>query len=249
MRISRDTPVIVTGGASGLGAAVARAFAELGAPVGVLDQRAPDAVPHAFAACDVTDSKAVTAALLQLRSEIGQERICVNCAGISPAAKAVSRGAAHDPQLFGTVVGVNLTGTFNVATQSALGMSGAGPLNDDGERGVIINTSSIAAFEGQMGQLAYAASKAGVAGLTLPMARDLARLGIRVMAIAPGIFGTPMVTAFPQEVQDGLARASVFPRRLGRPEEFASLACHIATNSMLNGEVIRLDGATRMQAQ
>jgi len=167
---------------------------------------------------------------------------------IAPAAKTVSRGAAHDAELYARVVAINLIGTFNVASQSALGMSSAAPLNNDGERGVIINTASIAAYEGQMGQAAYASSKAGVAGLTLPMARDLAKSGVRVMAIAPGIFATPMVTGFPQDVQDALAQTSEFPKRLGRVAEFSSLVQHIATNTMLNGEVIRLDAATRMQA-
>lgn len=255
MKIGADTPAVITGGASGLGAAVAKALRAHDVPVGVLDMNADAGQQFAaetgatFAQCDIYDAAAVSAALDVLRARQGQERICVNCAGIAPAAKTVSRGAAHDPSLYAKVVGVNLIGTFNVATQSALGMSDAAPLNDDGERGVIINTASIAAYEGQMGQLAYASSKAGVVGLTLPMARDLAKSGIRVVAIAPGIFATPMVTGFPQEVQDALAQTSEFPQRLGRVEEFADLALHIARNAMLNGEVIRLDAATRMQAK
>ncbi|MEY8830076.1 SDR family NAD(P)-dependent oxidoreductase [Sedimentitalea sp. XS_ASV28] len=255
MKIGETTPAIITGGASGLGAAVATALRGRNVPVGILDMNADAGAAFAaeigasFAECDIADAAAVTTALVRLREQQGQERICVNCAGIAPAAKTVSRGAAHDPKLYAKVVGVNLIGTFNVSTQSALGMSAAEPLNPDGERGVIINTASIAAYEGQMGQLAYASSKAGVVGLTLPMARDLAKSGIRVMAIAPGIFATPMVTAFPQEVQDALARTSEFPQRLGRVEEFADLALHIAENGMLNGDVIRLDAATRMQAK
>ena len=255
MRIGADTPAVVTGGASGLGAAVTRALRAQGVPVGILDMNADAGQQFAeetgatFAQCDISDAGDVGTALDRLRARQGQERICINCAGIAPAAKTVSRGAAHDPSLYAKVVGVNLIGTFNVATQSALGMSGTEPQNDDGERGVIINTASIAAFEGQMGQLAYASSKAGVVGLTLPMARDLAKTGIRVVAIAPGIFATPMVTAFPQEVQDALARTSEFPQRLGRVEEFAELALHIVRNTMLNGEVIRLDAATRMQSK
>ncbi|MEZ0467887.1 SDR family NAD(P)-dependent oxidoreductase [Phaeobacter sp. SYSU ZJ3003] len=255
MRIGADTPAVITGGASGLGVAVAKALRSQDVPVGILDMNADAGQTFAaetgaiFAQCDISDASAVSAALDALRARQGQERICVNCAGIAPAAKTVSRGAAHDPALYAKTVGVNLIGTFNVATQSALGMSEADPLNDDGERGVIINTASIAAYEGQMGQLAYASSKAGVVGLTLPMARDLAKTGIRVVAIAPGIFATPMVTGFPQEVQDALARTSEFPQRLGRVEEFADLALHIARNVMLNGEVIRLDAATRMQAK
>jgi len=255
MKIGESTAAIITGGASGLGAAVARALRAQQAPVGILDMNAEAGQQFAeetgasFALCDISNADAVSGALDDLRARQGQERICVNCAGIAPAAKTVSRGASHDPALYAKVVNVNLIGTFNVATQSALGMSGTEPLNNDGERGVIINTASIAAYEGQMGQLAYASSKAGVVGLTLPMARDLAKAGIRVVAIAPGIFATPMVTGFPQAVQDALARTSEFPQRLGRVEEFADLALHIARNAMLNGEVIRLDAATRMQAK
>lgn len=247
MKVSKNTPVVVTGGASGLGAAVAAAFVADGVPVGILDMQAPD-VKLPFAQCDIADAEAVTRALATLRSEIGQERICVNCAGIAPAAKTVSRGKAHDANLNAKVIGINLIGTFNVASQAAAGMAAAAPINADGERGVIINTASIAAYEGQMGQAAYASSKAGVAGLTLPMARDLAKSGVRVMAIAPGIFATPMVTAFPKDVQDALAQTFEFPKRLGDTEEFARLVQHIANNTMLNGSVIRLDAATRMQS-
>ena len=255
MKIDNSTPVVVTGGASGLGAAVVTALRDQNIPVGILDMDFEAGVAFAkttdacFTQCDISDATAVGKALKALRAEQGQERICVNCAGIAPAAKTLSRGTAHDPELYAKVIGVNQIGTFNVASQSAHGMSVATPLNDDGERGVIINTASIAAFEGQMGQMAYASSKAGVVGLTLPIARDLAKFGIRVVAIAPGIFATPMVTAFPQEVQDALADTSEFPRRLGRVEEFAKLAIHIIGNPMLNGEVIRLDAATRMQAK
>lgn len=255
MKLGETTPAIVSGGASGLGATVATALRDRGVPVGILDMNETagrafaEEIGASFAQCDISDATAVAAALASLRDQQGQERLCVNCAGIAPAAKTVSRGAAHDPALYAKVVGVNLIGTFNVATQSALGMSAADPLDEDGERGLILNTASIAAYEGQMGQLAYASSKAGVVGLTLPMARDLAKSGIRVVAIAPGIFATPMVTGFPQEVQDALAQTSEFPRRLGKPAEFAGLALHIAENVMLNGEVIRLDAATRMQAK
>lgn len=255
MQISSDTPVVVAGGASGLGAAVVRAFAGLGAPAGILDQDASRGLAMAqelgcaFAAADIADADSVAAGLAVLRDQQGQERICINCAGIAPAAKTVSRGAAHDPALFARVVAINLTGTFNVASQSALGMSTQAALNPDGERGVIVNTASVAAFEGQVGQIAYAASKAGVAGMTLPMARDLAKTGIRVVALAPGIFATPMVTGFAPDIQTALAEASEFPKRLGTPEEFAALVVHVVGNAMLNGEVIRLDGGARLQAR
>ncbi|MEM6905597.1 MAG: SDR family NAD(P)-dependent oxidoreductase, partial [Pseudomonadota bacterium] len=158
----------------------------------------------------------------------------------------VGKGKAHDPEVFARVIGVNLIGTFTVGSQSAEGMVAAEPLDGDGQRGVIVNTASVAAWDGQMGQAAYAASKAGVAGLSLPMARDLARDGVRVVAIAPGLFGTPMLRGLPDEVQESLARQVPFPSRLGAPDEFAKLVQHIAENDMLNGETIRLDGAIRM---
>ena len=249
MKLDATTPVVVSGGGSGLGAAVAQYFMAQGISVGVIDLNV-DAVPDnaLCAQADISQADQVSAALSRLRAEQGQERLCVNCAGIAPSAKTVSRGAVHDPALFAKVIQVNLTGTFNVASQSALGMSTLDPL-DDGERGVIINTASIAAFEGQMGQIAYAASKGGVAAMTLPMARDMAKLGVRIMDIAPGVFLTPMVSTMPQEVQDALAGISEFPKRLGDPQEFARLVETIATNTMLNGEVIRLDAGTRMQAK
>lgn len=253
MDIGASTPVIVAGGASGLGAAVVRHFAGLGAPVGLLDrdevagQKRAEELDAAFAPADVSDHESVNAALSTLRDRNGQERICVNCAGIAPAARTVSRSGAHDPVLFAKVVAINLGGTFNVATLSATGMSTLEPVNDDGERGIIINTASVAAFEGQIGQIAYSASKGGVAAMTLPMARDLAGLGIRVVTLAPGIFATPMVSAFSTEVQDALARSVPFPRRLGQPEEFARMAAALVETSMMNGEVVRIDGAIRMQ--
>jgi len=248
-----EMAAVVTGGASGLGAAVATLLASKGVKVALLDMNAAAGEAKAaelggvFCQTDVSDQASVAAALEKARAANGQERICVNCAGIAPAAKTVSRGAAHDLALFQKVVNVNLVGTFNVSSQSALGMSGADALNEDGERGVIINTASVAAFEGQIGQVAYGASKGGVAAMTLPMARDLAKSGIRVMSVAPGIFKTPMVAAFSQEVQDSLAANIPFPSRLGTPEEFAALVYHMIENSFLNGETVRLDGATRMQ--
>lgn len=249
MRLDATTPVIVSGGASGLGAAVAKFFLSQNVRVAVIDLKT-DTAPKgaALAQADIRYPAEVSAALVKLRAQQGQERLTVNCAGIAPSAKTVSRGAAHDPDLYASVVEVNLIGTFHVASQSALGMSTLEPF-EDGERGVIINTASIAAFEGQMGQIAYAASKGGVAAMTLPMARDMAKLGVRIMAIAPGVFLTPMISGMSQEVQDALAGVSEFPKRLGQPEEFARLVETIATNSMLNGEVIRLDAGTRMQAK
>ena len=170
----------------------------------------------------------------------------VNCAGVGWAAKTVGKDGAHDPELFAKIVGINLIGTFNCASQSAAGMVTAEPIAGSGERGVIVNTASVAAFDGQIGQIAYGASKAGVAGMTLPMARDLSRDGVRVATIAPGIFRTPMLEGLPQDVRDSLGAQVPFPSRLGEPAEFAALACHIAENEYLNGEVIRLDGAIRM---
>jgi NAD(P)-dependent dehydrogenase (short-subunit alcohol dehydrogenase family) len=193
-----------------------------------------------FAYADVTDAKSVAAALSAARAANGQERICINCAGIAPAAKTVGRDGVHDLALFQAVINVNLVGSFNVASQSAAGMVA------NNVTGVIINTASIAAYEGQMGQVAYAASKGGIVGLTLPMARDLARNKVRVMAIAPGIFGTPMVTSMPENIQASLAADIPHPARLGDPEEFAKLALHIIDNDFLNGSVIRLDGAARL---
>lgn len=250
MKVGADISAIVTGGASGLGAAVASALRAQNVRVAVLDRDVDKGTAFAakigavFCETDVTDAASVAAALTQARAENGQERICVNCAGIAPAAKTVSRGEAHDLALFQQVISVNLVGSFNVASQSALGMVAANEVGE--ERGVIIHTASIAAFEGQMGQVAYAASKGGIVGLTLPMARDLARDGVRVMAIAPGIFGTPMVAGLSDDVQDALAAGIPFPARLGDPAEYASLALHIIENAFLNGSVIRLDGATRL---
>lgn len=252
MQISKDTPIVVSGGASGLGAAVARAFAEAGAPVGIFDlnEEAGAAIAKelggVFTRVDVADPESVRAGFATTRAAIGQERVMMNCAGIAPASKTVAKGVAHDPALFAKVIGVNLIGSFNCASQAAEGMVAAEPLTASGERGVILSTASVAAFEGQIGQLAYAASKAGIAGMTLPMARDLSRDGVRVATIAPGIFLTPLLESLPQEVQDSLAAQVPFPSRLGDPAEFAALARHIAENEMLNGEVIRLDGAIRM---
>lgn len=252
MQITENTVAVVSGGASGLGGTVAKTLAASGAKVGIFDlneaagQAMAAEIGGVFAKVDVSDAASVADGFKTLRAAHGQEHIMVNCAGIAPAAKTQSKGEPHDAALFAKVVGVNMIGTFNCASQAAAGMAQADPVTEDGERGVIVNTASIAAFDGQIGQLAYASSKGGVVGMTLPMARDLMRDGIRVMTIAPGIFKTPMVAGLPQEVQDSLGAQVPFPSRLGDPNEFAALARHIVENPMLNGEVIRLDGAIRM---
>jgi NAD(P)-dependent dehydrogenase (short-subunit alcohol dehydrogenase family) len=243
---------IVTGGASGLGEATARALAGTGMRVALFDLNAEAGgalateLGGAFHKVDVTDAAAVGAALDAVTEALGPIRVAVNCAGIAPGAKTVSRGAAHDPELFAKTIAVNLIGTFNVASQAAARMVATAPIGPDGERGVIVNTASVAAFEGQVGQVAYAGSKGGVAAMTLPMARDLADKGVRVVAIAPGLFLTPMLKGLPQEVQDSLGAQVPFPSRLGDPAEYARLALHIVENPMMNGSVIRLDGAIRM---
>jgi NAD(P)-dependent dehydrogenase (short-subunit alcohol dehydrogenase family) len=188
----------------------------------------------------------VAAAVAEVEAKVGAPRVLVNCAGIGPAAKTVSRGAAHDPGMFEKVIRVNLVGSFNCASQAAARMVAAEPLGPDGARGVIVNTASVAAFDGQVGQVAYAASKGGIVGMTLPMARDLADKGVRVCTIAPGLFLTPLLEGLPPEVQESLGAQVPYPPRLGRPEEYAALVLHIVGNPMLNGEVIRLDGAIRM---
>ncbi|SHH19035.1 SDR family oxidoreductase [Marivita hallyeonensis] len=252
MHITNKTTAIIAGGASGLGAAAATALAEVGAQVAILDMNTRAGTDLAktldgmFVETDVSDPTSVSAAMDAVKETLGAVHIAVNCAGIAPAAKTVSKGAAHDPVVFVKTINVNLIGTFNVATQAAAIMSENDPLDGDGMRGVIVNTASVAAYEGQVGQVAYAASKGGVVGMTLPMARDLAPLGIRVCSIAPGLFKTPMLEGLPQEVQDSLGAQVPFPSRLGDPSEYAQLVRHIVENPMLNGEVIRLDGAIRM---
>lgn len=239
---------VVTGSASGLGEATARMLATAGAQVAIFDMNAVRGkhvaadIGASFHLVDVSDAASVAEGLKGL-----SPRICVNCAGIAPGAKTVDReGKAHDAALFAKAISINLVGTFNVSSQCAALMAAQSPLDGDGARGVIINTASVAAFEGQIGQAAYAASKGGVAALTLPMARDMARSGVRIMAIAPGLFLTPMLEGLPQEVQDNLGAQAPYPSRLGKPTEFASLVQHIIENQMLNGEVIRLDAAIRM---
>ncbi|KAG4080913.1 hypothetical protein HA402_010084 [Bradysia odoriphaga] len=241
---------IVTGGASGLGAGTARMLVEHGAKVVIADVQdeagaaLAQELGQTYVHCDVTQEadgqRAVAAATAQ-----GALFGLVNCAGIAPAAKIVGKNGAHSLELFQKVIAVNLIGGFNMMRLACTAMSANAP-ESTGERGVLINTASVAAFDGQIGQAAYAASKAGVVGMTLPIARDLARSGIRCMTIAPGIFGTPMIFGMPQEVQDSLAASIPFPARLGRPEDYAKLVHSIITNDMLNGETIRLDGAIRM---
>jgi len=251
MHLSSEVAAIVTGGASGLGEATARMLAAQGCSVSIFDmdaergERIAKEINGLFVHTDVSDPDAIATSLNAARTEHGQERICVCCAGIAPGAKTVGKEGAHDAALFAKTIQINLLGVFNMASQSAAGMANADPL-PTGERGVVINTASIAAYEGQVGQVAYAASKGGVASMTLPMARDLSRNNIRVMAIAPGLFLTPMLQGLPQDVQDSLGKTVPYPDRLGDPAEFAALVRAIVENPMLNGEVIRLDGALRM---
>lgn len=241
---------VVTGGASGLGAGTAQMLVANGAKVVLADVQ--DEAGQALAAelgqiyvrCDVTQ-EADGQAAIDAATKAGDLFGLINCAGIAPASRTVGRNGPHPLELFQKVIMVNLVGTFNMTRLAAAAMSNNTP-ESTGERGVIINTASVAAFDGQIGQAAYGASKAGVAGMTLPIARDLAKTGIRCMTIAPGIFGTPMMFGMPQDVQDSLAASIPFPSRLGNPEDFAKLVQSIITNDMLNGETIRLDGAIRM---
>ena len=243
---------LITGGASGLGEATARELARLGAKVAVLDRNADMAEKVAAAvngvacACDITDPASVTAAIEKAAAAHGPARILMNVAGIGSAKRVVQRdGSAAPLEDFVRVVNINLIGTYNVSRLFAAACSKLDVL-DNGERGVMMFTASAAAFDGQVGQQAYSASKAGLAGMTLPMARDLAQHAIRVCTVAPGLFATPLLKELPEAVQQSLAASIPFPPRLGKPEEFAELACHIVTNGHLNGEVIRLDGALRM---
>ena len=242
---------IITGGASGLGLATAEALVRQGAKVALLDRNAEAAQAQAARlgglgiAVDVADATGVEAAIDRISDALGTARILVNCAGIGVAQRVVGRDGTMTLEAFERVIRVNLLGTFNVLRVAAAAMSRLDPLAH-GERGVIVNTASVAAFDGQIGQSAYAASKAAVAGMTLPLAREFARIGIRVCTIAPGLFLTPLLASLPQEAQDSLAAAIPNPARLGRPEEFAELALHIIANPYLNGETIRLDAALRM---
>jgi NAD(P)-dependent dehydrogenase (short-subunit alcohol dehydrogenase family) len=242
---------LVTGGGSGLGRATAAKLASAGAKVAILDinidaARAAAAKIGGIAiACDVADADQTAAAVAQARAQQGPARILINCAGIGPAKRVVGRDGPMPLDDFTRVINVNLVGTFNVIRLAAHAMSTLDPL-EDGERGVIVSTASVAAYDGQIGQAAYSASKGGVVAMTLPIARELASLGIRVMTIAPGIFDTPLLAGLPEPARLSLGQQVPFPSRLGRPDEFAALVRHIVENEMLNGEVIRLDGALRM---
>jgi NAD(P)-dependent dehydrogenase (short-subunit alcohol dehydrogenase family) len=242
---------IVTGGASGLGAATARALAAAGAKVAIFDLNEKGAAEVAAdikgiaVACDVASAEGAKAAIATASTVHGPARILINCAGVGPAKRIVGRDGPMPLEDYEKVIRINLIGTFNMMRLVAAAMQEVDAFAD-GERGVIVSTASVAAFEGQIGQAAYASSKGGVAALTMPAAREFAQFGIRVMTIAPGIFGTPMLRALPQEAQDSLGAAVPFPKRLGEPREYAALVLHILHNGYLNGEVIRLDGSLRM---
>ncbi len=251
-----DRVAVVTGGASGLGRATVLALVKRGMKVAIFDvnddegQQAVEEMGDSvmYSSVDVTDAESVEQAVARVIERFGALHLCLNCAGICPAKKVLDREGSPMPLAdFATTININLVGTFNVARVCAAAMARNEPLGEAGERGVIINTASVAAYEGQVGQSAYAASKGGVVGLTVPMARDLATLGVRVMAIAPGIMGTPMLRNMPEKVQESLVANVQFPKRLGLPEsEFGGLVAHIMENTYLNGETIRLDGAIRM---
>lgn len=243
---------LVTGGGSGLGAATAKELARLGAKVAILDVNAEGAnavakeIGGIGIACDITNTDSITAALAEVKSKLGVARIIMNVAGIGTAKRIIAKDGSPAPlEDFERVVKINLIGAYNVTRLAVAEIAKLEPLEDN-ERGVVVNTASIAAFDGQIGQQAYAASKGGLVSMTLPMARDLAQYGIRVLTIAPGLFLTPLMHTLPQEIQDSLGNSIPFPKRLGRPDEFASLAAYIVTNTHLNGEVIRLDGAVRL---
>lgn len=247
MRIEGHT-FLVAGGGSGLGEATTRMLAESGANVVVADLKG-EGLPEnvRFVATDVTDERAVQSAV-DAALEFEGLHCAINCAGVAIAQKVLGREGPHPLESFERVVRINLIGTFNVVRLAAEAMSRNEP-SQSGERGVLVNTASIAAFDGQIGQAAYAASKGGVVAMTLPLARELARSGIRVTSIAPGIFDTPMLAGLPEDARESLGRQVPFPSRLGKPEEYAAMVCHIVENEMLNGEVIRLDGAIRMAAR
>lgn len=259
MRIDNSVAAIVTGAASGLGEATARRLAALGAKVAIFDMNADRGemvareIGGVFCAVNVADEASVDAGLNRARQVNGVERILVNCAGIAPGKRTVSKKRdtgemiPHDLATFRRTIEVNLIGTYHMISKSAAGMAALEPVTADGGRGVVVNTASVAATDGQVGQAAYAASKGGVLGLTLPVARDLSAFGIRVMTIMPGLFHTPMFESVPEDIRKTLEAGVPFPSRLGKPEEYAQLVQAIVENDMLNGEAIRLDGALRMQ--
>ena len=259
MKLDNTMAAIVTGGASGLGEATARHLAESGARVAIFDmnaergQQVAGEIGGLFCAVNVADEASVDAGLAKAREAHGIERVLVNCAGIAPGKRTVSKKrdtgelVFHDLATFRRTIEVNLIGSYHMIAKSAVAMAGLDPVTEDGGRGVIVNTASVAATDGQIGQAAYAASKGGVLGLTLPVARDLSGYGIRVMTIMPGLFHTPMFESVPEEIRKTLEAGVPFPSRLGKPAEYARLVRAIIDNDMLNGEAIRLDGALRMQ--
>jgi NAD(P)-dependent dehydrogenase (short-subunit alcohol dehydrogenase family) len=252
----KDKVILITGGASGMGAATATHLAAQGAKVALLDLNEAAVQSHAKSlggagfVCNVADSESAEQAVSAVIDHFGAIHGCINCAGIAPAKRVVAKdGSAMPLDDFSKVINVNLIGTFNVLRLAATQMAKQEPLTDNGEKGVVINTASVAAFEGQIGQAGYSASKGGIVAMALPLARELERHGVRVMTIAPGIMQTPMMAGMPDNVQEALAQTVTFPKRLGQATEFARLAAHILENEYLNGEVIRLDGAIRMAAR
>ncbi len=258
MEVSANTPAVVTGGASGLGEATARALAAKGAKVAIFDlqeekgKKVAEEIGGVFCECNVTDEASVDAAFAKARAAHGQERILINCAGTGNAIKTASRDKQtgeirHFPlDAFNWVIQINLVGTFRCIAKSAAGMMTLDPLSEDGDRGAIVNTASVAGEDGQIGQAAYSASKGGVIGMTLPIARDLMNEGIRVNTILPGIFNTPLMNGAPPQVKDALSASVPFPKRLGHPEEYAKLALCMVENGYFNGEDVRLDGVIRL---
>ena len=250
----KNKVAIVTGGASGLGYATAAELVSRGAKVVIFDLNEEQAASVAdqlgencaSAKVNVADEESVAVGIDAVLDKFGAIHICVNCAGIGPAKKTYGSKGPHDLKTFSTVINVNLIGTFNVLRLAVEAMAKNDPLTEDGERGVVINTASAAAFDGQVGQVAYSASKGGIVGMTLPIARDLSNYGIRINTIAPGIFNTPLMNAAPDKVKQPLIEATQFPKRLGHPPEYARLVCHMVENEFFNGEVVRLDGSIRM---
>jgi NAD(P)-dependent dehydrogenase (short-subunit alcohol dehydrogenase family) len=251
----KNTAAIITGGASGMGAATARILAKAGAKVALLDinqehaQKIANEIGGIAFACDVTNAESVAAAIKAAAEKHGPARICVNCAGIVHSRRMINKEGPMPLDEFNRVIQINLIGTYNVMRLAAADMIPLPALGESKERGIIINTASVAAYEGQIGQTAYSSSKGAIVGLTLPAARELAQFGIRVMTIAPGLVDTPMFDKIPPEARASLAEMVPFPKRLAHPEEYGKLAMHIIENEMLNGEVIRMDGAIRMQAK